>query len=100
MQIDEDDGEIEYPDGLRFDEKSSKIFQIVSNDHRSARIDIRRTLKYYRLPSSKFNVDIELTSTMFNQSDDFIVQHRLNITNHHQLVFHRFWDLKFPRLFN
>ncbi|CAF3450110.1 unnamed protein product, partial [Rotaria sp. Silwood2] len=45
--INEDNVSIEYPNGLILDEASESIYEIKKNDPQSARIEIKRYLKYY-----------------------------------------------------
>ncbi|CAF1082531.1 unnamed protein product [Rotaria sordida] len=99
LKIYADNGSIEYPDGLIWDETSESIYKIKKNDPQSAKIEIKRYLKYYFQDQSLIKVDIETKSIMFSQesSSTFNIIHQLNINNKDQLVFEKNWNLTFPR---
>ncbi|CAF0802533.1 unnamed protein product [Adineta ricciae] len=98
LRTTDDDGCIEYPDGLRFDESMKSLYQIQMIDPQSARVEIERNLKYYFSDASSFQVDIQTKSTMYEESSVFHVKHQLNIQNRHQEFFKKDWHLQFPRV--
>lgn len=102
IQINEDDGAVEYPDGLIFDESVKSIYKIKKNDPQSARIEIQRFIKYYFKDQLKFQVNIKTNSIMFTKQSPstFEIQHQLDIYNKDQLFFNKNWNLTFPRFFN
>ncbi|CAF3563600.1 unnamed protein product [Rotaria sp. Silwood1] len=102
LKINEDDGSIEYPDGLIWDETSESIYEIKKNDPQSARIEIKRYIKYYFQDQSSIKVDIQTKSIMFSQQSPstFQIIHQLNIHNKDQLFFKNDWNLTFPRICN
>ena len=104
IQINGDDGAIEYSDGLIFDEKVESIYQIQRNNPQSARIEIERNLKY-SFPHHSFKsiqVDIQTKSMMFTEQSPstFHVQHQLNIRNRNEPFFTKTWNFQFPRINN
>ncbi|CAF5169543.1 unnamed protein product, partial [Rotaria sp. Silwood1] len=89
LKINEDNGSIEHPDGLIWDETLESIYEIKKNDPQSARIEIKRYLKYYFQDQSSIKVDIETKSIMFSQQSPstFQIIHQLNVHNKDQLFF-------------
>ncbi|CAF1226462.1 unnamed protein product [Rotaria sordida] len=102
LQINEDDGSIEYPDGLIWDERSESVYQIKNNNPQLARIEILRYLKYYFKNESSIKVDIQTESIMFTQQSPSTYQiiHQLDITNNDQPFFNKTFNLSFPRIYN
>ena len=92
---------MKYPDGLIFDESNESEYQIVRNDPQSARICLKRSLKYYYEDSSWNDILIESESTMFTKDNPstFQVHHHLFLTNNQQVFFDKKWNLSFPRQF-
>ncbi len=101
-QINSDDGANKYSDGLIFDERYESQIEIKKNDPQSAKIEIKRYLKYYYEDQSLFNVYIQTKSTMFTQQNPsrFEIVHQLDILNHNQIFFNKIWNLSFLREFN
>ncbi|MGW1280766.1 CocE/NonD family hydrolase [Streptomyces tsukubensis] len=93
-----------YPDGLEVFEDAREIRSVRSDDPLSARAETARTLRFHR-PEQGWDITVEARSVLFCDAADFVAEdevvcreHRGGGPSHGEVVFHRTWVKRFPRM--
>ncbi|MFF8960570.1 CocE/NonD family hydrolase [Streptomyces sp. NPDC014894] len=86
-----------FPDGLELTEEAREIRSVQERDPHSARAHAERTVRLHR-PESGWDVTVETRSDLSCDADDFLVRDEAVCRDGREIVFHRTWERRIPRL--
>jgi uncharacterized protein len=86
-----------YPDGLESTEEALETYTIRQDDPHSARARSDWTIRLHR-PELAWDVRIETRSEITCDAADFITSNEVVCKDHNEVVFHRTWEKRIPRM--
>ncbi|MFC4606396.1 CocE/NonD family hydrolase [Streptomyces maoxianensis] len=90
-------GTLVYPDGLEFTQEALETYTIRQDDPHSAAARSDWAIRLHR-PELAWDVRIETRSEITCDAADFITSNEVVCKDHGEVVFHRTWEKRIPRM--
>ncbi|MGW6455313.1 CocE/NonD family hydrolase [Streptomyces sp. NPDC055078] len=90
-------GTFVHPDGLERTEEALEVRTILERDPHSARTSAEWTVRLHR-PETAWDVTVETRSRMSCDAADFLLEDEVVCRDGREIVFHRTWEKRVPRL--